>query len=138
MASGAETIAVTASDSRGGKATRSVTLSVLPTTWTLAGWGGLISAGQYNCWFADIGAGTRIHGSFSVDSLDISFLVLDDRNWTKWLNSQSYVPLLEFDHTPGDSFSNTIPSSGRYDFVLDNTYSSADKQSHIYVEGTTP
>ncbi len=138
MASGIDTIVVTVSNSRGGKATRSVTLTVLPTTWTLAGWDGVISAGQYNYWFADVGAGTRIHGSFSVDSLDINFLVLNDRNLTKWLNNQSYVSLLEIDHTPGDSFSDTIPSRGTYDFVLDNRYSSVDKQAHIYVEGTTP
>jgi hypothetical protein len=138
MASGADTISVAVSDGRGGEASKNVTLAVLPTTRTLAACDAVLLAGRYDCWFADIDAGTRIHGSFSVDSLDINFLVLDNRNWTKWLNSQSYVSLLELDHTPGDSFSDTIPSSGRYEFVLDNTYSPIDKQVHIYVEGTTP
>ncbi len=138
MASGVDTVSVTVSDGRGGEATKSVATTVLPTTWTVAAWYGPLHAGEYDDWWGTFVAGTRTHGQFSVDSLDINFLLLDDHNFSKWKNSQTYVPLIETDHTPGDSFSDTISASGTYYFVLDNIYSTQEKQGHMYITATTP
>ena len=137
--SGRDTLFVTAADGRGGSATADKMVSVTPSTSTVAHWDGIVYAREYTYTLAQIGAGHLIHGFFSVDSLDITFLVLGAGDFVKWKNGQAYVPEIEIDRSPGDSISATLAESGTYYFVLDNTYSAnANKYGHLLLQATSP
>jgi hypothetical protein len=138
MVSGEDTITLTVTDGRGGSAKKTAIVVVKPTTFTIAWWFGTIAAGEYNYWWMPLEAGCRSHGSFSVDSLDISFLVLDDADFNKWKHGETYRADVEIRNSAGASFTDTAKVRSTYYFVLDNTAEAKDKYAHIRVDGTTP
>jgi hypothetical protein len=136
--SGVDTVKLTVTDGRGGDASRAKTVVVVPLTFTIANWAGAVGARGLIYWSSVLPVGYRAYGSFSVDSSDINFLVLDEANFGKWQRAEAYRADVEMDRSTGASFADTAKVRTRYYFVLDNTYSVADKPVHIHVEGATP
>lgn len=136
--SGSDTIGVTVTDGRGGEDSAVRQVLVLPVTATLVDWDGAIAGRDYRGWTPQIESGSCVYGSFSVDSFDIHFMVLDGANYDKWSHGQQYTSEIEFDRSPGASFSDTVHKSGTHFVILDNCYTSIPKYAHAHVEMVSP
>jgi len=138
-ASGSATVSVTVRDGRGGSDTRSKTITINRVTTTVIDWDGQILAGYYVYWPEYFQAGYTVSGNFWVDYYDINFLILDAANYENWCNNQSYQYVVRISRSAGSSFSATIPTSGNYYVILDNTFSIfTDKFAHLFLQKTSP
>jgi hypothetical protein len=137
--SGSALVTVTVRDNHGGSDVGNKSITINRITTTLVRWDGALQAGYYIEWHSTIAIGYRVSGNFSVDAHDINFLILNATNYTRWVNNQSYTALVEYSRSAGASFSATIPATGTYYIILDNTCSLfTDKFCHITVQKTTP
>jgi len=137
--SGSSTVNVTVHDGRGGSDARGKSITVSAVTTTIINWDGQVAAHQALYWTNYIQSGFRISGNFSVDNYDITFLILDENNFDNWWNGNSYTYLVKVVQSAGSSFSATIPTTGTYYCVLDNTYSLfTPKFAHLFAQTTSP
>lgn len=136
--SGSDTIGVAVTDGRGGVDSAVRQVEVFPVTATLVDWDGAISGRDYRGWMPEIESGSCVFGSFSVDSLDIHFMVLDGADYDKWSHGQQYTAEIEFDRSSGASFSDTIRKTGTHYVILDNCYTSLPKYAHAHVQMVSP
>jgi hypothetical protein len=135
---GSSTITVDVSDGNGGEDSKSKPITVQSVTTTLIDWSGTVIAGYYTYWQEYIDAGYQISGSFWANS-DVNFLVLDQSNYSNWVNNQSYNYIVQYSRSTGSSFSATINTGGTYYVILDNTFSwVTDKQCTLFVQSTSP
>jgi hypothetical protein len=136
--SGYDTITVVVTNEHGASDSMSRVVQVTPVTATIVDWDGVVAAYDFKAWMTQIDSGYRVYGSFSVDSLDINFLILDGANYDKLLHGKQYSTEFDCSHLPRDSFSLVIPVSGTQYFILDNTYSPADKSGHVQAQTVSP
>lgn len=137
--SGSASVSVTVRDGQSGSDSQDKTIAIQPLTTTIIDWDGAVQAGYYKYWPEYIKSDYRVHGSFSVDAHDITFLILDASNYENWCNNNSYTYVVRVSRSAGSSFSATIPTDGTYYIILDNTYSLiTDKFAHLFVQTTSP
>ncbi len=84
--------------------------------------------------------GAVVNGTLAVSSAltgeasEISMLVVDDANYQKWMAHGSPTYALQKDIPNGQSFSLTVPRSGVYHFIFDNTSSPVKKKVNMTVD----
>jgi hypothetical protein len=137
--SGVATITVVVADSSGAADTSSGTLTVNPVTSAFIDWVGAVAGGDVHLWTSDVPAGYTVHGSFSVDGQDITFLMLDSINYQNWRLDSSYTAVVKVERSAGSDFSALVSAGGTYHYILDNTYNAtADTSVHLLVQRTSP
>ncbi|MBM3331972.1 hypothetical protein FJY68_09010 [candidate division WOR-3 bacterium] len=138
--SGSATITVTVLDDSGASDTSSATVIVRPVTTTIIAWDGAVEAGEYKLWSSSyIPIGYRVHGSFSVDDNDITFLMLDSTNYQLWRLDSSYSALIKVEESAGSDFSAIVPAGAGYHFILDNQFNvNRDSSVHLLVQQSSP
>jgi hypothetical protein len=138
--SGSATITVTVRDDSAASDTASGTVAIKAVTATIIDWNGLVEAGDYKLWSSSyLPAGYTVHGSFSVDAHDITFLMLDSTNYQLWRFDSSYTALIEVKESPGSGFSAVVPMRAGYHFIMDNRYNVyTDSSAHLLVQTTSP
>jgi len=138
--SGSATITVTVLDDSGASDTSSATIVIRPVTTTLIDWSGPVESGDYKLWSSNhVPGGYTVHGAFSVDDHDITFLMLDSANYQLWRFDSSYTALIKIEESPGSSFSTVVPAGAGYHFILDNRYNVySDSAVHLLVRQSTP
>lgn len=78
--------------------------------------------------------GILVNGTVAVSSAltgepsELSMLVMDDANYQKWLSHGSPTYVLQKEVSNGQSFSFTVPRTGLYHFLFDNTSSPVKKK----------
>jgi hypothetical protein len=81
--------------------------------------------------------GILVNGTVAVISAltnepsEISMLVMDDANYQKWVAHGNPTYIFQRDLSSGQSFSFTVPRTGTYHFVFDNTISPVKKKVTI-------
>jgi len=79
--------------------------------------------------------GTVAVGSaLTGEASDIMILIVDDANYQKWISHGSPTYVLQKDVVNGGSFSFTVPRSGVYHLVFDNTNSAVKKKIAVTVD----
>jgi hypothetical protein len=137
--SGSARITVTVQDDRGGSDVRYDTVLINPVTSTIVGWSGAVPAGEYHLWYNYFQPRYTVSGTFSADGQDITFLMLDSINYSRWRNNESCDCEVKIDRSSGSSFSTSISTSGIHCFVLDNRYNaSPDTSVQVFIQRTSP
>ena len=138
--SGSATITVTVRDDSAASDTASGTVAIKAVTATFIDWDGMVEAGDYKLWSSNyIPGGYTVHGSFSVDAHDITFLMLDSANYQLWRFDSSYTALVKVEQSAGSGFSVVAPMGAGYHFILDNRYNVyTDSSAHLLVQTTSP
>ncbi|MBN2464211.1 hypothetical protein JXD38_01110 [candidate division WOR-3 bacterium] len=138
--SGTATITVTAQDDSGAADTMSGTITINSVTKTLVDWTGAVAGGEFKLWSsAYIPARYTVSGTFSVEPLDATFLMLDSANYQKWRFSEPYDAVIKVEKSTGSDFSTVVTVGTGYHFVLDNVYNvGADTLAHVLVQQTSP
>ena len=78
--------------------------------------------------------GVTVNGTIAVSSAltgepsEISMFVADDANYQKWVAHGSPTYLFQRDISNGQSYSFTVPRTGVYHFIFDNTNSPVKKK----------
>ncbi len=116
----------------------SVDVLVTKVTTTLINFGGAIKAGHFREWQDSLRLGYALEGNFLVDTNLVSFLVLDDSNYWRWVNSQTYECLVARLFTRADTFDTVVPGTDVYHMVLDNSFGKLEKDFWLFVKTTTP
>jgi len=81
--------------------------------------------------------GVLVNGTVAVSSAltgepsEISMLIMDDANYQKWLSHSSSTYTFQKDMSNAQAFSFTLPRSGLYHFIFDNTDSPVKKKVTI-------
>jgi hypothetical protein len=81
--------------------------------------------------------GVTVNGTVAVSSAltgaptEISMFVADDANYQKWVAHSSPTYAFQKDVSDGQGFSFTIPRTGLYHFVFDNTNSPVKKKGTL-------
>jgi hypothetical protein len=83
----------------------------------------------------------QISGYFSVSSdgmaQKIDFYIFDQPNFDKWKSGLSAYSVVSFTYRSYSTFSFSIPTSGYYYIILDNSFSIFKaKDVHIYLKAT--
>ena len=84
--------------------------------------------------------GVLVNGTVAVSSAltgepsEVSMLVMDDAEYQKWVAQGSPTYVFQKDVSNRESFSFTVPRSGVYHFVFDNTNSPVKKRVAITAE----
>jgi len=130
---------VTAQDGRDGSDMRFDTVMVNPASTTIVGWSGAVPAGEYRLWYNYFQTGYTVSGTFSVDGQDITFLMLDSVNYSRWRYNESCDCEVKIERSAGSSFSAGISTSGFHCFILDNRYNvNPDTSVQISVQRVSP
>jgi len=136
--SGPAVIWVNVTDEDGNSTADSVNLRVAQVKTVLINYSGAVKPGLFRFWQDSLRLGRTVRGSFSVDTNLVSFLILNDTNYRRWVNNQSYEYLVARLFAEEDSFAAAVPNSGIYYFVLDNSYGKMEKVFNLFVEEVTP
>ena len=84
--------------------------------------------------------GVFVNGTVAVGSAltgeasDVMILVVDDANYQKWISHGSPTYVLQKDVVNDGGFSFTVPGSGVYHFIFDNTNSPVKKKIAMTVD----
>lgn len=84
--------------------------------------------------------GVTVNGSIAVSSAltgepsEIAMLVTDDTNYQKWIAHGSPTYVFQRDMSNGQSFSFSVPRTGLYHFIFDNTNSPVKKKVTMTVD----
>lgn len=83
-----------------------------------------VSAGDYRAWSFSFSVGNELDGDISSDS-DVNVWLLSPREYEAFQNSETfhYYSQASRKRTLGFRFAYTVQASGKYYFVLDNTFS---------------
>jgi|WetSurMetagenome_2_1015567.scaffolds.fasta_scaffold110860_2 hypothetical protein len=137
--SGAARIWVTAQDDRDGSDVRYDTVMVNPGTRTIVDWSGAVPAGDYELWYRYFQTGCTVSGTFSADGQDITLLVLDSVNYSRWRYNESCDCEVRIERSSGSSFSAGTSTSGLHCFILDNRYNAnPDTSVQISIQLVSP
>jgi hypothetical protein len=82
-----------------------------------------VPAGQATYWSGTFYAGNRLQGSFSVESGDIKFYILDAANYAKYSDGQAFIARYSNQAIQVPDVDFTVPSDGKWFVLLDNSYS---------------
>lgn len=89
---------------------------------------------------AQLEEGGQVNGTVAVSSAltgepsEVSMLVMDDAEYQKWVAQGSPTYVFQKDVSNHEGFSFTVPRSGVYHFVFDNTSSPVKKRVTITAE----
>jgi len=99
---------------------------------------GAVKALEFREWRDSLRIGYEIEGTFSADT-GVSFLVLDDSNYQRWLVRQTYQALVSLQNVVrADSFDTVVGRVGWYNLVIDNRSEKRDRTFGLFVLKTTP
>jgi len=137
--SGSVTIRVLVSDLDRETATDSLRVTVRKTTTTLVNYQGAVKAGLFRDWPESLRVGHRVKGDFAFeDSAKLSFYVLEESDFQRWLARDSFGWLVARQSSPADTFSATVPTTGWYRAVVDNRAGKLDRNFTLRLSRTTP
>ncbi|MGB9741539.1 MAG: hypothetical protein ACP5JB_00510 [candidate division WOR-3 bacterium] len=136
--SGSVLIRVAVTDGLGRSVADSVVVQVTPRVVSFVNWEGAVKAGE-SVWFSDSCiAGYRLSGTVSSDTGNIFVIFLDAENFYRWQRGESYQPRIRRLAYQAGLFADTIPVSGVYYLVLDNSRNFADCGYRINLQLTSP
>jgi hypothetical protein len=137
--SGQARIWITVQDDRGGSDIRYDTVTVIPDTTTIVDWSGAVSAGGYILWYRYLQPRYTLSGTFSAGGQDITFLMVDSVNYSRWRYNESCDCEVKIRRSSGSAFSATITTDGLYCFILDNRYNVVpDSAVRMLIQRATP
>ena len=136
--SGAAMLLVEVTDDSGLVTSGILAVRVYRDTSTAVDYRGAVKSASYRRWTDVYLRGGVLVGEFEVDTSLVSFLVLDDSSFGRWLGGEPYVPLLERSSVPDDTFTVEIPEYGTYHMVLDNRQGKMDLAFWIRVRWISP
>jgi len=96
-----------------------------------------VAAGGYTSWGCPYWVGGRMFGTFSTESGDIHFMVMDDANWEEWKMGQPSQAEVDITDSSGQ-FDIAPDESGMWSFVLDNTGGATDVTVTVKFEYEEP
>ena len=132
--SGDGVIRVAVTDEDGLTAKDSVTVTVRAETAGVLFWDAAVKAGDFQSWADTVRAGHKLYGYCGSDTGDIFLLVMDDSNFTRWVDGQPASSLLQ--RSPWntkDTFSARVEAAGLYHIIMDNTRGAEDYNFWLYI-----
>jgi hypothetical protein len=137
--SGTAIISCEVRDGKGGSDRMDKSVTIKPITITIIDWEGLVPNNYSYYWEKYIKKDWTIHGYFSVaGGAGIKFRILDQVNFQKWYNGESWSALFSTDWSSGTNFSVVIPANGYYYVILVNHPTIYDKYVTLFVQITSP
>jgi len=116
----------------------SVVVEVQPVTSLVISYSGAVKANDFRSWRDSLRIGYEIRGTFATDS-GVSFLVVDDSNFQRWLGRQNFEALVRLERIEVlDSFDTTVSSTGWYNLVVDNRSEKRDRTFGLFAQKTSP
>lgn len=136
--SGQEIVKVRVIDGRGRDTSDSIVVSVLPRVVSFINWDGAVKAGEAVWFFDSCLAGYRLEGSSSSDTTSIFLIFMNEPNFRRWKNGEDYQWLIRRLAYRSGTFYDTIPESGVYFLVLDNTQGLCDCSYRVKIVLSSP
>jgi hypothetical protein len=136
--SGQALVRVEVTDGLGRRAADSIVVEVRPRIVTFVNWEGAVKAGEAVHFSDSCLAGYRLSGTVRSDTGNILLIFLDEENFYRWQRGETYQPRIRRLAYQGGPVSDTIPVSGIYYLVLDNTGNFADCSYRINLQLTSP
>ncbi len=119
--SGMALIKVKVTDARGDTAVDSVLLRVNPRVVNFINWDGAVKAGSFVFFSDSAWAGYRLSGATSADSGSIFLIFMDSFNFVRWHRGEDFSFRIKQPAYRTAPFYDTIPETGIYFLVLDNS-----------------
>jgi hypothetical protein len=136
--SGSTLIKVKVTDQQGGTAADSLLIVVKPLTKSFINWDGAVKAGDFTFFFDSCWAGYRLRGNVSSDTGNVFLIFLDSLNFQKWHRGEQYQYRIRQPAYRASQFYDTIPVTGVYYLVLDNTRNFQDCSFQVNIQLTSP
>lgn len=137
--SGMALLRVVIVDALGDSATDSLAVRVTPRVKSFVYWEGAVKAGT-SVFFGDSApAGYRLNGQSRADTTGAIFLIfLDEVNFQQWRNGEEYQFLIKQPAYQVTPFYDTIPATGIYYLVIDNTRNFNDASFWVDIRLSSP
>uniref|UniRef100_A0A7V3PUJ4 Uncharacterized protein n=1 Tax=candidate division WOR-3 bacterium TaxID=2052148 RepID=A0A7V3PUJ4_UNCW3 len=136
--SGTVSIGVEVTDGLDRKTADSIEVQVEPRVVTFVNWEGAIKAGE-SVYFSDSCiVGYRLSGTVRSDTGNVYLIFLDEGNFYRWQQGLSYQPRIRRLAYQSIPLNDTIPVSGIYYLVLDNSGNFNDCSYRINIQLTSP
>ncbi|MGQ9707553.1 MAG: hypothetical protein ACUVUR_01590 [bacterium] len=136
--SGSVLIVVKVTDRQGDSAVDSLLILVNPLKRSFINWDGAVKAGNYVFFYDSCWAGYQLSGRSSSDTGDVFLIFLDSLNFHKWRTGEQYQCLIRRPAYNTSSFYDTIPETGIYFLVLDNTRNFRDCSFQVNIQLLSP
>ncbi len=124
--SGQAAVKVKVVDLYGNSSEDSVIVAVKQKSVVFADWEGMVKSGEYVFYFDSLQANYRLEGQCRGDTGNTLLIFLDENNFYKWKNQIQYEFLIRKYIYNAAPFVETIPRTGIYYLVLDNTRTFTD------------
>lgn len=136
--SGSAVISVTVVDSRPDSVTDSLIITVSPLVRNFINWDGAVKAGGHFSWGDSCWAGYRLSGWSWSESLPTYLIFMSAVNFQKWQRGEPYEYLIRRPAYNVNPFYDTIPQTGIYYLVIDNSGSMKDCSFWVNIQLTSP
>jgi hypothetical protein len=137
--SGDVTLRLVVTDLDNETATDTFPVTVRKVTTSLINYQGAVKAGLFRDWPESLRVAHRIKGDFAFeDSTLLSFYVLEEADYQRWLARDSFGWLVARESSPADTFSATVPATDWYRVVVDNRAGKVDRTLNLRLTRTTP
>jgi len=116
----------------------SIEVEVQPVTSLVISYSGAVKANDFRAWRDSLRMAYEVRGTFVTDT-GVSFLVLDDSNYLRWLGRLTYQALVSLSRVEWlDTFDTVVSSTGWYNLVVDNRDEKRDRTFTLVIHKTSP
>ncbi|MEO0019706.1 MAG: hypothetical protein ABIK47_03575 [candidate division WOR-3 bacterium] len=136
--SGSVFVKVKVKDARGDSAVDSLGVEIKPRTVNFINWEGAVKAGRCLFFSDSAWSGYRLSGESSADTGNIFLIFLDSDNFERWLRGEEHRFRIKQPAYRTAPFYDTIPETGVYYLVLDNSHNFTDCSFRVNIRLTSP
>lgn len=136
--SGFATVGVAGFDTNGNETRDSIEVAIEPRSVTFVFWEGAVKAGDFVFFCDSARARYRLHGWSQADTGSTYLLFLDEPNFLRWNQGQGCEFMIRRLAYISSPFYDTIPASGVYYLVMDNTRGLTDVSFRVEIRLISP